>query len=257
MENPWKKKSKINPQKEDGHREIENKLFRALLKQKMTGSEWAICMAVIDKTYGYGKKFDQISYGCLSQLTEFNRQTVIKAVKSLELRRILVVNHRLPINQILFNKHYDTWVVNQRRLVNHRLPTSKPQTTKTSKLQTTHKRNKDIYIKKNILTAIEIYENHPRKGAREQAIKNIVTLLNKGIPPENLRKAQENYIAEIKRKDTEKDFIIQANNFFGQAQRWRDFVNIKETEDEKALRDFERFQKEIRAKKGIGKGDSS
>ena len=121
--------SHVNPQREDGHRQIENCIFQALLKQYMTGSEWAFCMAVIDKTYGFGKLSDAISYGTLQKMTGLCRQTIIDAVNSLEGRRIIVVNRsRLCSNLYLFNKHFDTWIVNHGRLVNRSRP-SQPQAT--------------------------------------------------------------------------------------------------------------------------------
>lgn len=156
MKNPWKAKSKVNPQVENGHRRIANDVLQALLKQGMTGSEWAVCMAVIDKTYGFQKLSDLISYGQLTVMTNFNRQTVIDAVKSLKLRHILVVNQGRLVNEILFNKHYDTWVVNQGRLVNRRRPPqstihdypSQPRATRTSQPRATHKRKKET-LKEN------------------------------------------------------------------------------------------------------------
>ena len=164
MKNPWKAKSKVNPQTKDGHRRIASKVLQELLKQGMTGSEWAVCMAVIDKTYGFQKLFDCISYGQLEEMTGFKRQTIIDAVKSLELRHILVVNHnrlvnhRRLVNEILFNKHYDTWVVNHGRLVNRsRLPQStiddypsQPQMTNSSQPQLTHKRKKETLTKETL-----------------------------------------------------------------------------------------------------------
>ena len=164
MKNPWKAKSKVNPQAEDGHRRIASKVLQELLKQGMTGSEWAVCMSVIDKTYGFNKLSDLISYGKLKNMTEFSRRAVIDAVKSLELRHILVVNHsapvnhRSPVNEILFNKHYDTWVVNQSAPVNYRsLPQSptvhhpgEPECTNSSEPECTHNRKKETLTKETI-----------------------------------------------------------------------------------------------------------
>jgi phage replication O-like protein O len=117
VNNPWKSKSKINPQAENGHRRIANDVLDALIKQKMTGSEWAVCMMVIDKTYGHQKLCDRISLTQFQQRTGFTRQGVINAISGLEGRHILVVNHTRPITEFLFNKHYDTWeIVNQSRL---------------------------------------------------------------------------------------------------------------------------------------------
>jgi len=224
----------------------------------MAGSEWAVCMAVIDKTFGFQKTCDKISYGQLVQATDLTRQAVIDAVKSLEARHILVVNHCRPINQILFNKHYDTWVVNRGRLVNRCRPPSKPQLTKTSKPQLTHKRKKETITKERyMITAIEIYDQYPRKADKNTTLRSICKLLKAGVTKKELVQAQDNYRAQIEEQQTPRDRTIQSNNFYGLAERWREFVNPEIGEDEKSLRDFREYQKEIRAEKGSPGGSTS
>lgn len=123
MENPWKRKSKVNPQREDGHREIETKLWRALMKQRLSGVEWDVIAAVIDKTYGFNKTHDCISYGQLAEMTKRDRRYIMKGVARLIVRRILVVSKTTLANQIMLNKHYDTWsseVVSKTTLVSKR-----------------------------------------------------------------------------------------------------------------------------------------
>jgi len=74
--------------------------------------------------------------------------------------------------------------------------------------------------------AAEIYELHAqriRAGARADAIRSITALLRDGVSPAVLRAAVERYAGNGMPSD--KQFRIQANNFFGQKARWRDYAN--------------------------------
>lgn len=110
MKNPWREKSKVNPQAENGHRRIATDVLNALIRQGLTGSEWAVIMVVIDKTYGFGKLSDQISLTQFQKATGISRQGIMKAIKSLGNQRCLVGNHSCLPTEYLFNKHYDTWI---------------------------------------------------------------------------------------------------------------------------------------------------
>ena len=111
-------------------------------------------------------------------------------------------------------------------------------------------RIKRIKVKSNTQKiANEIYDDYPRKADRESSLKSIRKLLKAGVAKEELIQAQDNYRAFIEREQTESQYIIQSNNFFGQKQRWREFINPEMEEDDKALRDFEKFQKEVRTEK--------
>lgn len=116
MKNHWKQYSKINPQREDGNRQIANDVFSALMSADLSGSEFRIIMAVISKTWGFGKDSDCISSDQFMQMTGLAERTVKKSIKSLKDKRVLVyapsgirVHHGSPLNEFLFNKHYDTW----------------------------------------------------------------------------------------------------------------------------------------------------
>ena len=79
-------------------------------------------------------------------------------------------------------------------------------------------------------SAEEIYDSYPRKADRNNSIKSIQKLLQSGMKKEDLLRAVENYKALIQREETEKRFIIQTNNFFGQKARYKDFLHQLETE---------------------------
>ncbi len=124
MDNPWKKISKINPQREDGTRQINSKVFSALIKAKLPTAEMGVVLTVISKTWGFNKKGDTISISQLSESTGFTARAIQKANKKLVDKRIMVircgkkVNRGSPLNEYLFNKHYDTWRVWNKKRVN-------------------------------------------------------------------------------------------------------------------------------------------
>lgn len=116
MKNPWKQYSKINPQRENGNRQIANDVFQALMSAELSGSEFRIVMAVINNTWGYGKKSDCIAISRFIEMTNLAERTIKKAIKTLKEARVLIcapsnirVHHGSPMNEFLFNKHYDTW----------------------------------------------------------------------------------------------------------------------------------------------------
>jgi hypothetical protein len=69
-----------------------------------------------------------------------------------------------------------------------------------------------------------IYERHPRKKGRADAIKSIVKLLKSGKTEAELNSYLDNYLLELEANPKDPDFIIQANNFWGRDARWQDFV---------------------------------
>lgn len=116
MKNPWKQYSKLSPQRENGNRQIASDVFRALMKAELSGSEFRIVLAIIDKTWGFNKESDSIAVSQLMEMTGLAVRTVRESIKILKEKRILVystsnirVHHGAPINEFLFNKHYDTW----------------------------------------------------------------------------------------------------------------------------------------------------
>jgi len=78
--------------------------------------------------------------------------------------------------------------------------------------------------------AIELYELYSRKADRKNSLKSIENILRTypiellPCPVTGLKAVIENYRKTIETEGTEKKFIIQSNNFFGQAERWREHL---------------------------------
>ena len=116
MKNPWKQYSKLNPQRDNGNRQIASDVFRALMSAELSGSEFRIVMAIIDKTWGFNKGTDCIAISQFMELTGIPERTIKKSIKMLRDKRVIFYapsNIRghcgSPLNEFLFNKHYDTW----------------------------------------------------------------------------------------------------------------------------------------------------
>lgn len=83
---------------------------------------------------------------------------------------------------------------------------------------------KEVEIKNPQEEVYEVYKKEIKGGARVDAIKNIQKLLRAGIKKEDLLariKAYKQYI--VKNKKTDPEYFIQANNFFGKKERWKEF----------------------------------
>ena len=109
---------------------IVNKVLDELVKVPLLGAEYAVCLFVIRKTYGYQKKDDEISITQFEEATGNSRPTIVKALKNLQLVNILTLvkkgNSKNVSNRWAFNKYYSSWkLVKTPQLVKSRDTTSK------------------------------------------------------------------------------------------------------------------------------------
>jgi phage replication O-like protein O len=77
------------PQLEDGFLRIANELLEALLAFKFTHREMLVLMTIIRKTYGYGKKTDDISASQIGDMCNLARPHVTSTLNSLALRNVI------------------------------------------------------------------------------------------------------------------------------------------------------------------------
>jgi len=124
LENPYRALSKINPQKEGHHREIANDVFDALIGARLSGGEYQVVMSIIERTWGHPLQAMSQSHSRVISLAHFqkttnlSRQGVIDAVGNLEKKRVIAAERSgTKGTEYLFNKHYDTWLVNHTLLV--------------------------------------------------------------------------------------------------------------------------------------------
>jgi len=74
-----------------------------------------------------------------------------------------------------------------------------------------------------------IYDSYPRKADRPNSIKSIISIIKNPpadliCPAGGLRLAVQNYRGKVEAEGTEARYLIQSNNFFGRAERWKEFL---------------------------------
>ena len=120
MQNPHRGQSQVNPQRENGRREIANDVFRALMHARLSGAEMQVVMTVIDSTWGWDKQSAQISLTQFEEATGLSRQSVQIAIHKAEAKRLVVAERNgTRGTEYLFNKHYDTWLLGEARQPGH------------------------------------------------------------------------------------------------------------------------------------------
>ena len=139
-----------SPQKENGYTAIANELLEQILKAPLNSSDFRIFLTIIRKTYGYNKKEDHISLTQFEKYTGLSRPTVVKSLKRLVNWCLLVKSE----NKYKVQKDWEKWVVNSYLLVNSKITSSKPLLTENGKPLLTHKRQKTIIQKKEILNKL-------------------------------------------------------------------------------------------------------
>ncbi|KOP32045.1 DNA replication protein [Xenorhabdus sp. GDc328] len=123
---------------EDGYTRIANELLESIASSDLTARQLKVMLAIIRKTYGFGKKSDRIADSQVAAITGLSRQNVNKAKNELISMRFLIPDG----NKIGVNKATTEWVNQSRDSV------SNLKTKNVSKLETddvpnveTHKRN--------------------------------------------------------------------------------------------------------------------
>ena len=109
-----------NPQAEDGHVDIANKIAEAFAKFFPGHSEGQVIWAILRITYGWHKKEDYISISQIMKMTRISRRMVIYCLQNLEAKKMIIIKRRRgrgvknEINKIGLQKNYDLWVVQEK-----------------------------------------------------------------------------------------------------------------------------------------------
>ena len=163
VNNPYKELSKVNPQRENGHREIANDIWHAIMRAGLSGAQYQIVFAVIDHTWGFQEKNGHIPLSQFVIDTGLSKQGIVDALNELDRKRIIVrvkAGAGRP-TRYLFNKHYDTWLTSKQtltskqeltELVNSYVLGSQQELTRTSQLPTST--TEPLKKKRNLLKKI-------------------------------------------------------------------------------------------------------
>jgi len=140
---------------------ITNPLIEELIKIPFKGCELAVALFIIRKTYGFQKKQDEISLTQFQSGLGRSRQTIVTALKNLQLVEVVRLvqrgTSRKASNLWEINKYYNTWkLVNMARLVQRKRGTSLTEPPKLVKTARHTKENKRKYTKETITSNLKI-----------------------------------------------------------------------------------------------------
>ncbi len=102
-----------NPQVENGHTRIADPVLEALMKAKLTGTQWDLVMAIIRRTWGWEKTEDYISLTQFQKLTGRHRNLIARELTALQKRNIIKQTRKPTIDRAAkwkCNKNWEVWV---------------------------------------------------------------------------------------------------------------------------------------------------
>ncbi|MDE9557935.1 replication protein [Xenorhabdus bovienii] len=159
---------------EDGYTRIANELLESIASSDLTARQLKVMLAIIRKTYGFGKKTDRVADSQIAGITGLSRQNVNKAKNELILMNFLILDG----NKIGVNKNISCWVNQSRDSVSN-LKTKNVSNLETEDVSNpeTHKRNtlkKKENKDKNILPEQVQAEckNPPPEPAKQDQIQS-------------------------------------------------------------------------------------
>lgn len=97
------------PQLEDGHIRIANELFDAILRFRFTLKQQSVVLAIMRKTYGYGKKADDMSASQIGEACGMSRNHVTETLNELAAMNVITKSAGNYGCVIGINKLYKEW----------------------------------------------------------------------------------------------------------------------------------------------------
>lgn len=98
------------PQLEDGFIRIANELFEAILCHGFSQRELLVLLTIVRKTYGYGKKEDDLSASQIGDLCSLARPHVTSTLNALALRNVITKRPGRFGSMIGIQKNHTKWV---------------------------------------------------------------------------------------------------------------------------------------------------
>jgi len=100
-----------SPQVEDGHIKIANELFEAIMAFPFKQTTLRVLLAVLRKTYGYGKKEDDLSASQIGMLLgDMKRQHITTALNELAAMGVISKRPGKYGSLVGINKDYSRWI---------------------------------------------------------------------------------------------------------------------------------------------------
>jgi len=119
------------PQLEDGYTRVACELLDAIVRFDFSKRQYKVVLAVIRKTYGYGKKTDDMTITQLANITGLELGNCSKTVSELSQMRTLLIQQGVYGYVIGLNKNYQEWkpCQNDKPLLKQQVPVVKTTNT--------------------------------------------------------------------------------------------------------------------------------
>lgn len=99
---------------DDGYTRIANELLEAVMAADLTARQLKVVLAVIRKTYGFGKKFDRITNTQIAMMTGIHHTHVCKAKNEMIAMSIIVTNgHAIGVNKVISEWNFEVSQVSE------------------------------------------------------------------------------------------------------------------------------------------------
>lgn len=93
---------------DDGYTRIANELLEAVMAADLTARQLKVVLAVIRKTYGFGKKFDRITNTQIAIMTGIHHTHVCKAKNEMIAMNIIVTNGQaIGVNKVISEWNFE------------------------------------------------------------------------------------------------------------------------------------------------------
>lgn len=93
---------------DDGYTRIANELLEAVMAADLTARQLKVVLAVIRKTYGFGKKFDRITNTQIAMMTGIHHTHVCKAKNEMIAMNIIISNGQtIGVNKVISEWNFD------------------------------------------------------------------------------------------------------------------------------------------------------
>ena len=89
---------------------LANYILEALAMQSLSGSQFQIILAIIRRSYGYGRPSANISLDALASLTRLRKDVICRARLNLVTRKIIIINLNENPPRYRINKRISEWV---------------------------------------------------------------------------------------------------------------------------------------------------
>ena len=100
---------KAGPQLEDGYIRLANELFDAILRFPFTLKQQSVVLAIVRKTYGYGKKVDDVSASQIGEACGMSRNHVTETLNELAAMNIISKAPGKYGSIVGINKRHEGW----------------------------------------------------------------------------------------------------------------------------------------------------